>query len=104
MVLSSVLEEMPRQTTTTTSSEAIVAIPDSEKPLNLAKKRKFESNEQSDLNCEPFTENNISNSVTRLETDKRQHEVNHLSKNEVHFEHPETDILPENLNQLKQDW
>ena len=71
----------------TTSGEAIVSIiQDCEKPLNLGKKRKFESNDLSYLNCEPFTGNNISNSVTRLDTGKSQHKVNHLSTNKVHFE------------------
>ena len=43
----------------TTSGEAFVAIPDCEEPLNLAKKRKFTFNEQSDLNYEPFTQGQI---------------------------------------------
>ena len=53
----------------TTPGEAFVAEPECQEPLNLAKKRKFEANQQSD-NCELLIQNNISNSVARLETDK----------------------------------
>ena len=87
----------------TTSGEAFVSLPDCQEPLNLAKKRKFEANEQSD-NCEPLTQNNIANSVAQFNTDKSLHQLNDLSSNNEHFKKPETEILRENLNQTKQDW